>query len=164
MIANVFFLPFSIFHLSWLKTCMVNSHRHFIALFGVKNTSSGLMVLKVKWYHPVTCKGSHGERLAQLVCELARVLIISGRSMNIAAFTTQDLREQGHKSCEAGYRANEELVILQMFYCELRQWRWFAEVFFRERFPIYGILFIGINYNPLQILCLPYFSHHWLIE
>ena len=33
-----------------------------------------------------TSNGSHGERLAQLVCELARVLIISGRSMNIAAF------------------------------------------------------------------------------
>ena len=73
------------------------------------------------WCEHVRYKGSHGERLAQLVCELARVLIISGQSMNIAAFTTQDLREQGHKSCEAGYRANEELVVLRMFYCELRQ-------------------------------------------
>ena len=73
------------------------------------------------WICEVTCKGSHGERLAQLVCELARVLIISGRSMNIAALTTQDLREQGRKSCEAGYRANEELVVPRMFYCELRQ-------------------------------------------
>ena len=44
-------------------------------------------------------------RLAQLVCELARVLIISGQSMNIAAFVlTQDLREQSRKSCEASYR------------------------------------------------------------
>ena len=66
-------------------------------------------------------KGRHGERLAQLVCELARVLIISGRLMNIAAFSTRDLREQGRKSCEASYQANEELVVSQMFSRELRQ-------------------------------------------
>ena len=73
------------------------------------------------WICKVTCKDSHGERLAQLVCELARVLIISGRPMNIAAFSTRDLRKQGRKSCEAGYWANEELVVPRMFYCELRQ-------------------------------------------
>ena len=33
MIVNVFLLPYSIFHLSSLKTCMINSHGHFIALF-----------------------------------------------------------------------------------------------------------------------------------
>ena len=36
-----------------------------------------------------------------LVCELARVLTISGRLMNIAAFSIRDLREQGRKSYEA---------------------------------------------------------------
>ena len=41
--------------------------------------------------------------------------------MNIATFSTQDLREQGHKSYVATYQANEELVILQMFSRELRQ-------------------------------------------
>ena len=37
------------------------------------------------------------------MCELARVLIISGQLMNIAAVLTRDLREQGHKSCKASY-------------------------------------------------------------
>ena len=56
------------------------------------------------------------------MCELARVLIISGRLMNNAAFSTWDLREQGRKSCEASYRANEEeLVVSRMFSRELRQ-------------------------------------------
>ena len=77
------------------------------------------------WTCKAMCKGSHGEahgeRLAQLVCKLARVLIISGRSMNVAAFSTQDLREQGCKSYEASYRANEELVIPPMFSHEIRQ-------------------------------------------
>ena len=68
----------------------------------------------VVWTCEATCKGSHGERLVQLMCELARVLIISGRSMNIAAFSTQDLREQGCKSYEASYRVNEELVVPRM--------------------------------------------------
>ena len=44
----------------------------------------------VVWTCEATCKGSHGERLTQLVCELARVLIISGQLMNIAAFLTRD--------------------------------------------------------------------------
>ena len=35
--------------------------------------------------------------------------------MNIATFSTQDLREQGCKSYVASYHANEELVIPQMF-------------------------------------------------
>ena len=65
----------------------------------------------VVWTCEATCKGSHGERLAQLVCELARVLIISSRLMNIAAFPTQDLREHGHKSYEASYQANEEFSV-----------------------------------------------------
>ena len=67
------------------------------------------------------CKGSHGERLAQLVCELARVLIISSWPMNITAFSTRGLREQGCKSYEASYRVNKELVLLRMFSRELRQ-------------------------------------------
>ena len=45
------------------------------------------------------------------VYELARALVNSGRSMNIATFSTQDLREQGHKSYVASYRKNEEFVI-----------------------------------------------------
>ena len=61
------------------------------------------------WTCEAMCKGSHGERLAQLVCEL---LIISGRLMNAAAFSTQDLREQGCKSYETSYRVIEELVAL----------------------------------------------------
>ena len=32
------------------------------------------------------------------MCELARALVNHGWSMNIATFSTQDLREQGHKS------------------------------------------------------------------
>ena len=63
----------------------------------------------VVWTCEVMFKGSHGERFAQLVCEL---LIISSRLMNIAAFSTRDLREQGCKSYEASYRANKELVVL----------------------------------------------------
>ena len=55
------------------------------------------------------------------MCELARVLIISDWSMNITAFSTWDLQEQGHKSFEASYRAIKELVVLRMFYCELHQ-------------------------------------------
>ena len=68
-----------------------------------------------------TCKGNHGERLAQLVCELARVLIISSRSMNIAAFSTRNLQEQGRKSYEAICWVNEELVVPRMFSRELCQ-------------------------------------------
>ena len=68
-----------------------------------------------------TCKGSHRERLAQLVCELARVLIISGRLMNIVGFSTRDLQRQGCKSYEASYRANVESVVPRMYSCKLRQ-------------------------------------------
>ena len=53
------------------------------------------------WTCKAMCKGSHRERLAQLVCALARILIITGRSMTIAAFSTWDLQEQGCKSYEA---------------------------------------------------------------
>ena len=67
------------------------------------------------WTCEATCKGSHGERLVQLVCELARVLIISGQSMNIAVFSTRNLREQGRKSCEASHWANEQLVACECF-------------------------------------------------
>ena len=63
------------------------------------------------WTCQARCKGSHGERLAQLVCELARVVIINGWSMNIAAFSTW--------ICEAGYQANEEPVVSRMFFREL---------------------------------------------
>ena len=38
-----------------------------------------------------------------------------GRSMNIATFSTQDLREQGRKSYVASYRANEYLVSRECF-------------------------------------------------
>ena len=41
--------------------------------------------------------------------------------MNIAAFSIQDLREQGRKSYEASYRANKELVVLRMFSHKLHQ-------------------------------------------
>ena len=55
-------------------------------------------------------------------CELARALVNHGQSMNIAIFSTWDLREQGRrKSYVARYWANEELLILQMFSCKLRQ-------------------------------------------
>ena len=45
------------------------------------------------------------------MCELARVLVNQGRSMNIATLSIQDLREQGCKSYVASYCVNEELVI-----------------------------------------------------
>ena len=38
-----------------------------------------------------------------------------GRSMNIATFSTRDLREQGRKSYVASYRANEYLVSREYF-------------------------------------------------
>ena len=57
--------------------------------------------------------------LAQLVCELARVLIISGWLMNIAAFSTRDLREQGCKSCEDSHWVSKKLVVPRMFSREL---------------------------------------------
>ena len=55
------------------------------------------------------------------MCELARELVNHGRSLKIATFSTQDLQEQCHNSYVASYRANEELMILQMFSHELRQ-------------------------------------------
>ena len=55
------------------------------------------------------------------MCELVRVLVNQGRSMNIATFSTRDLREQGCKFYVTSYHANEELVIPQMFSHELRQ-------------------------------------------
>ena len=55
------------------------------------------------------------------VCEITRALVNCGRSMNIAAFSTQDLRQQGRKSYVASYRVNEELLIPQMFSRELCQ-------------------------------------------
>ena len=56
------------------------------------------------------------------VCELARALVNCGRrSMNVATFSTRNLREQGRKSYEASYRVNEELVIPRMLSCEICQ-------------------------------------------
>ena len=55
------------------------------------------------------------------MCELARALVNRSWSLNIATFSTCDLREQGHKSYVASYRANKELVIPRMFSHELRQ-------------------------------------------
>ena len=49
------------------------------------------------------------------MCEITRALVNRGWSMNIAAFSTRDLREQDRKSYVASYRANKELVILRMF-------------------------------------------------
>ena len=43
------------------------------------------------------------------MCELARALVSRCRSMNIATFSTRNLREQGRKSYVASYRANEDL-------------------------------------------------------
>ena len=63
-------------------------------------------------------------------------LVNRGRLMNIATFSSWDLWEC-YKSYVASYWANKELVNPQMFSCKLCQWRWFAKVFFRERFPIY---------------------------
>ena len=61
--------------------------------------------------HARLCARVAAKRLAQLVCELARVLIISGWSMNITAFSTRDLREQGHKSYEASLTSFIRFVI-----------------------------------------------------
>ena len=51
------------------------------------------------------------------MCELAGVLVNRSQLMNIAAFSTWDLQEQGCKSYVASYRVNEELVIPHMFSC-----------------------------------------------
>ena len=83
----------------------------------------GRRTKNVVWTCKTTCKGSHGERLDQLVCELTRVLIISSQSMNIAVFSTWGLREQGRKSYEISYWVKEELLVSQMFshkLCQLR--------------------------------------------
>ena len=69
------------------------------------------------WTCEATCKGSHGRRLAQYVSRLARALVNRGQSMNIATFSTWDLREQGRKSYVASYRMNKELVIAPMLSC-----------------------------------------------
>ena len=55
------------------------------------------------------------------MCVLARALVNHGQSVNITDFSTWDLREQGHKSYAANYRANKELVTPQMLSRELRQ-------------------------------------------
>ena len=55
------------------------------------------------------------------MCELARALVKRGRSMNIATFSTRNLQEQGRKSYVASNQANKELMIPQMFSCELCQ-------------------------------------------
>ena len=72
------------------------------------------------WTCEATCKGSHGGRLAQCY-ELARALVNCDWSMKTATFSTRDLQEQCRKSYVASYWANEELVISQIFSCELRQ-------------------------------------------
>ena len=74
--------------------------------------------------------------------------------INIATFSTQNLREQGCKSYVASYQVNEELVILQIFPHELRQWRSFAEVFFRGWFPIYSNCDLYIPSDCWEILKL----------
>ena len=55
------------------------------------------------------------------MCELARALVNRGQSMNIATFSTRDLREQGRKSNVTNYHANKEMVMSRMFSCELNQ-------------------------------------------
>ena len=72
------------------------------------------------------------------------------QSMDIATFSTLDLREQGRKSYVASYRANEQLVIPQMFSRELCQWRWFAKDFFHERFPIYSIWVLAFLWSKVS--------------
>ena len=42
------------------------------------------------------------------MCELARALVNRDRSMKIAIFSTQDLKEQCHKSYVASYRVNKK--------------------------------------------------------
>ena len=50
-----------------------------------------------------------------------RALVNRSRSMNIATFSTRDLREQGRKSYVVSYWANKELVIPRMFSHKLCQ-------------------------------------------
>ena len=55
------------------------------------------------------------------MCEITRALVNHGWLMNIVAFSTWDLRQQGRKSYVASYRVNKELVIPRMFSRELRK-------------------------------------------
>ena len=57
------------------------------------------------------------------MCELARVLVNHGRSMNLAILSQLGiiLQEQGRKSYVASYWANKELVIPRIFSHELCQ-------------------------------------------
>ena len=59
-------------------------------------------------------------RKACSVCELARALVSHCRSINIATFSTQDLREQGYQYYVGSYQANKKFVIPRMFSHELR--------------------------------------------
>ena len=94
------------------------------------------------------------------MCELARALFNRSQLMNIATFSTQDFRERGCKSYVAGYWSNKQLVIPWMFSHKLLQWRWFAKVFFRRRFPIYGkydiltVIFVNMQYHVATQLLL----------
>ena len=68
--------------------------RFFIIICGGKKTKK----------HGMDMQGYvHGRRLAQCVSYIARALVNHGWSINIAAFSTRDLQEQGHKSYVTRY-------------------------------------------------------------
>ena len=66
--------------------------------------------------------------------------------MDIATFSTHDLREQGRKSYVASYRANEKLVITRMFSRELR--RVIREIFLPRTIP--NIRYIQMHVHKLH--------------
>ena len=55
------------------------------------------------------CKGSQGGRLAQCVNQPEN-LVNCGQSINFVTFSTQDLREQGHKSYVAMQLLGEQRI------------------------------------------------------
>ena len=75
------------------------------------------------------------------VCEFARALVIHSQLMNYSYVPSQlgICENKVTTHYVASYRANKKLVVLQMFSCKLRQWRWFTTVFFHRQFPIYSI-------------------------
>ena len=82
-------------------------------------------------------------RKACSVCQWVSERIGQSRAVNDYCYLLNSgfARTRLQIFCSYSYRANEELLILQMFSLELCQWRRLAKVFFHEGFPIYGIAF-----------------------
>ena len=74
------------------------------------------------------------------MCELARALINRGWSINIATFSIWDLQEQCRKSYVASLILDERRIgDLTNVFLRTMSMKVIHEVFFCERFPIFGV-------------------------